>query len=210
MATKPGAVPATAGEIPFAGDHIAAINHHGAGLWPHAPGEHGARISAPNLISDFWLQIGRRHGTAGSLTNAPGSAGIGGGDHDLHLHEIMQWHFFAAEGARQQGAEQRRAMQRIQQFLRQGAVALDLIGGCRDNRRDAPGAICGGFATEIAGLGDFLRCAHTKASSHMRAGSCHWVKAPSRPCTNQSSDQIPSGVISVNFRLSCCPWRESA
>ena len=55
MAAKPGAVPATAGEMPFAGHQIAAIHHHGAGLRPHAPGEHGARISAPNLIGNFRL-----------------------------------------------------------------------------------------------------------------------------------------------------------
>ena len=117
MATKPGAVPAAAGEMPFAGHQITAIHDHGAGLRPHAPGEHGTRISAPDFIGNFRLQIGRRHGTAGSLPHAPGGAGIGGGDHNLHLHEIMQRHFLTPEGLRQQRAEQRGAMQRIQQFL---------------------------------------------------------------------------------------------
>ena len=122
----------------------------------------------------------------------------------------MQRHFLTPEGARQQGAEQRRAMQRIQQFLRQGAVIFDLAGMARDDGGDPLGAFCGGFAANIAGLGDFLRCTHATASSRFRAGSRHWVKALSQPGVIQSFDQIPCWVIFVNFQPPGCPRRESA
>jgi hypothetical protein len=79
----------------------------------------------------------------------------------------------------------------------------------RDNGGNALGAFHGRFAAEIAGLGDFLRCAH-EASSRFRAGSRHWVKALSQPRVNQSPDQITRRVIFVNLPVCGCPCRESA
>ena len=91
-----------------------------------------------------------------------------------------------------------------------GPVAFDLAGMGRDDGGDALGPFRRGFAANIVGLADFLRCTHATASSRFRAGSRHWVKALSQPCINQSPDQIPRWVIFVNFQPPGCPGGESA
>ena len=80
MRAEPGGVPAARGEGPHAGHLVAALAFDGLDLRAGTPGQHGARIVAEDRLRHRQIEIGRRHGAAAGLAQAPGGRGVGARD----------------------------------------------------------------------------------------------------------------------------------
>ena len=136
LRAQPGGMAAAAGEGPYAGRAIAALDGHRLGLRAGSPGQHGARI-AEDSMGDRRIEVGRRHGAAAGLAQAPGGAGVGRGDGLDDVEERDRIGLEPALRARQQQAEQACLVQRVQQGRRQPAFAFDLGSERRDPRHAA-------------------------------------------------------------------------
>ena len=148
MRAEPGRVPAARGEGPHAGDPVAALAFDRPHPWARAPGQHGARIVAEDLLRHRQVEIGRRHGAAAGLAEAPGGRGVGAGDGLDHMEEGDGIGLDAVGRARQQQAEQPRLVQLVEQRRRQPALVLDLV---RRRRDGGPHRLGAGDHGRIAG-----------------------------------------------------------
>ena len=137
MRAEPGRVPAARGEGPHAGDPVAALAFDRADPGPGPPGQHGARIVAEDRLRHRQVEIGRRHGAAAGLAQAPGGRGIGLGDGFDDMEEGDGIGLDPVRRARQQQAEQPRLVQLVEQRRRQPARVLDLVRRRRDIGRRA-------------------------------------------------------------------------
>ncbi len=136
VAAEPGGMPHPAREGPLAGDAEMIPLVHGRRLARRAPGEHGMRILAPDLVSDLGRHVGGGHGAAVALSQAPGGAGVGRAE-DRDDPEIgRQVQLVAAQGAGDQHVEEAGVGQRLEERPQQAAVGLDLLGVGADARRE--------------------------------------------------------------------------
>ena len=140
----PAGLPAAAGEIPLAGQAIAAVDRSRARSVWRSPGHDAARISEDGVIGRG-LQIGGdQAGTVGD-EYVPRDRGVVPGEFFDRRHVERRLRLVAARRARQQHAEQPRGMQPLQQRLGDAPRALDLVGRGGDLR------------PELAGAGDRVR-----------------------------------------------------
>ena len=131
---------AAGGKGPHAGDPVATLAFDRLDLWTGTPGEHRARVVAEDRLGHRQVEIGRRHGTAAGLAEAPGGRGVVLGDGFDHMEEGDGIGLDAVGRARQQQPEQPRLMQLVEQGRRQPAGLLDLVRGSCDRRADGLGA----------------------------------------------------------------------
>src|SRR5262249_39075717 len=118
MCAEPGRVPASRGESPHAGYHVAALALDRPGLGAGAPGQDGPRIVAEDRPGHWQIEIGRRHGAAAGLAQAPRRAGVTARDGLDDMEEGDGVGLDATRRARQQQAEQLRLVQLVEQLRR--------------------------------------------------------------------------------------------
>jgi hypothetical protein len=99
-----------------------------------APGKDVGRL-AENLVRHVRVEIGRRHGAHGALTEAPRRGGIGLCDLLQHLHEDFRRNLGATDALRQQRAIKPVLDQGGNHRLGETARPLDLVGLARDQGR---------------------------------------------------------------------------
>ena len=135
----PAGLPAAAGEIPLAGQAIAAVDRSRARSVRGSPGHDAARIGKDGVIGRG-LQIGgNQRGTVGD-EYVPRDRGVMPGELFDRRHVERRRRLAAISGTRQQHAEQPRVMEPPQQRLGDAPRALDLVGcGC-DLRSELAGA----------------------------------------------------------------------
>lgn len=107
------------GEGPHARDLVAALAFDRPDLGAGAPGEHRARIVAENCMRHREVEIGRRHGAAARLAQAPRVRAIGAGDGLDDVEEGEGIGLDPVRRARQQEAEQASLMELVEQCRRQ-------------------------------------------------------------------------------------------
>jgi hypothetical protein len=127
MSAEPGCVVAAAGEAPGSGQPIAAGYRPSFGGTRWAPRDDPA-FSAKDFESHFGIEMSRGHRTTAGLAQAPGGAGVVLGDFLDHRDIGCGAQFSAAEGTRQQQAEQSALRQRLDDRIGQLATALDFLG----------------------------------------------------------------------------------
>ena len=117
MRAEPGRVPAAGGKGPHAGNPIAAFAFDRTNPGAGTPGQHRARI-AEDRPRYREVEIGRRHGAAAGLAEAPGRRGIGFGDGFNDVEEGDGIGFDPVGRTRQQQTEQLRVVQPVEQGRR--------------------------------------------------------------------------------------------
>ena len=123
----PAGLPAAAGEIPLAGQAIAAVNRLRARSVWRSPGHDAARIGEDGAI-DRGLQIGGDQGGTVGDEYVPRDRGVVPGELFDRRHVDRRLRLVATSRARQQHAEQPGVMEPPQQRLGDAPRALDLVG----------------------------------------------------------------------------------
>jgi hypothetical protein len=121
-----------AGKAPIARRPIAAFDRDRLGVRPNRPPGHDPARVAEDFSRHRRLDIGRRHGAAAGLHNAPSGTAVGLGEFLDRLHEGDRIDLEAVAAFRQQHAEQPRVVERCDHL----GYELPLGFGARRLRRD--------------------------------------------------------------------------
>ena len=139
MRAQPGRVATAGGEGPHARHPVTALAFDRPDFGAGTPGQHRARIVAEDRVRDRQVEIGRRHGAATGLAEAPGGRAVGTRN---GLDDVEEGEGIGLDPVRrawQQQAEQPRLVQFVEQRRGQPARALDFPGGGRDRGADRLG-----------------------------------------------------------------------
>ncbi len=139
MRADPAGMPAAAGEIPAAGNPVAAGHRDRPRLVGRAPGHGRARV-APDLARRGEVHIGRDQPGAVGDRHAPGDRAVGPRQLLDRAYIGAGLDLVAADRARQQHAEEPRLMERVEEARRQPPGRFDRISGGKDRRGEVAGA----------------------------------------------------------------------
>ena len=140
VAAEPGGMAAAAGEAPRAGDAIAAVHRDRARVIARAPGQHRAR-GAEDLARGLRREIGRGHGAAGGLAEAPRRARVVPGDLLDDLDEREGIHLAPVEEAGQEQPEERGVEERPLHRLGEPALLLGPLAQVLEERGQRAGPL---------------------------------------------------------------------
>ncbi len=132
MGAENGGVAAAAGKRPLAGNRIAAWDFDGRALDTGAPGQDSVR-RAEQALGCLGRKVGGGHGATAALADAPGGAGVGGGNDARDLGQRHEIDLAAAEGFGKQQPEQAGRMQGCDHIGGQLAAFVDATGGGFEN-----------------------------------------------------------------------------
>jgi hypothetical protein len=134
VTTEPAGMLDAAGEAPIARRPIAVLGCDGLDVWSdRSPREHRARI-AEDLLRHLSLDIGRRHGAATGLHDAPGGAAVGFGQLLDRLHEDRRLDLETVAALGKQHAEQPRVVKCSEHLGRDFPFPFDARRLGRDQR----------------------------------------------------------------------------
>ena len=185
---EPIGLPATAGEIPFSGEAIAAFDGPGARGVGRPPGHDRARVAEDRAI-DIGIEKRRDQRGAVSGERVPADRGVVPGDFLERRHIYCRLDLVAAGRARQHHAEQPEVMHPLQQGRRDPPRALDLVGRGSNFRPKLAGA-CDRIG---AGL-DVHAPPPSHASCDPTPRRCQPSLAQGMPC---KGDDQPPGIQSI-------------